>query len=264
MEKQVVLVEKEKDMREPHERIFDIIIKQDEVTWQSIILDLVRTEQMDPWDVNVSLLAKKYIEMLKQLKETSLRVSGKVLLAAAIMLKIKSQRLTGEDLDNLDRLFNAVEEDSQIMDDSNDNFMEKLNEGIRPLIPRMPQPRKRKVSIYDLMTALEKALEVKQRRVLASVPPTNVEIPKRRMDISKVIRDVYGRIKSYFTAGNEKMTFSYLVPSQTKHDKIYTFIPLLHLTTQRKIDLAQPEHFGEIFITLANVEQEVAKELGKS
>src|SRR3990167_7609821 len=104
MEKQGVLVEKPVDNREPHERIFDIIIKQDEVTWQAIILDLVRTEQMDPWDVNVSLLAKKYIEMLKQIKETNLRVSGKVLLAAAIMLKIKSQRLTGEDLDNLDRL----------------------------------------------------------------------------------------------------------------------------------------------------------------
>ena len=30
---------------------------------------------------------------------------------------------------------------------------------------------------------------------------------------------------------------------QSKEDKVYTFIPLLHLTTQRKIDLFQQKQF---------------------
>ena len=31
---------------------------------------------------------------------------------------------------------------------------------------------------------------------------------------------------------------------------MYTFIPLLHLSNENKVDLSQDEHFGEINITL--------------
>ena len=84
---------------EAHEKIFNVIFsKADEVTWQSIIYELVKSEQMDPWDIDISLLTQKYIEILRSLKEHDFRVSGKVLLAAAILLKIKSTKLVGEEL----------------------------------------------------------------------------------------------------------------------------------------------------------------------
>jgi len=69
----------------------------------------------------------------------------------------------------------------------------------------------------------------------------------------------------FFNVSNDsKLTFTQLLPpSGTKEDKIYTFIPLLHLTTQRKVDLSQKEHFGEIEIMLA-AKREVDKELDKS
>lgn len=50
------------------------------------------------------------------------------------------------------------------------------------------------------------------------------------------------------------------MPSQKKEDKIFTFIPLLHLTNQRKVNLEQKEHFGEIEIML-NTKKEVGEEL---
>ena len=85
------------------DRIFQLLFEEDDVTWQTIIYDLVRKEEMDPWDINVSLLTQKYIELIKKLKQTDFRVSGKVLLAAAILLKIKSNRLVGDDILELDR-----------------------------------------------------------------------------------------------------------------------------------------------------------------
>ncbi|MCK5282628.1 MAG: segregation/condensation protein A, partial [Nanoarchaeota archaeon] len=69
-------------------------------------------------------------------------------------------------------------------------------------------------------------------------------------DISEVIREMYIKIKTFFTTNNTRLTFSTLVPSETKEDKIYTFIPLLHLTNQRKIDIEQYQPFGEIEIIL--------------
>jgi len=145
------------------------------------------------------------------------------------------------------KLFSQTEEEDTGLFE--EEVLSQTKEEKYDLIPRTPQPRKRKVSIYDLVGALEKALDVKRRRVMASIPPTNVAIPTKKKDISKVIKDVYGRIKTFFYQGSKKrLTFSQLIPDDTKEGKVYTFIPLLHLTNQRKIDLEQYQHFGDIEI----------------
>ena len=247
---------------DPHERIFSILFsKADEITWQTIIFDLVKTEQMDPWDIDVSTLTQKYIDMLRTIKEHDFRVSGKVLLAAAILLKMKSNKLVGEDLSELDRLLMGVGEEMEELGFEETSTIEKLGE-ILTLIPRTPQPRKRKVSIFDLVEALERALEVKKRRLLHSIPPLNLEAPKKKKDVTEIIREVYGRIRGFFiTALSGKLTFSKLLPSESKEDKVHTFIPLLHLAQQNKIELVQEMPFGEIEILLKKKEerQEVAK-----
>ena len=65
--------------KEPHEQIFELLLDKDEITWQSIMQELIKSEQMDLWDINISLLTKKYIETIKKLKELDFRVSGKIL-----------------------------------------------------------------------------------------------------------------------------------------------------------------------------------------
>lgn len=236
------------------DKIFQLLVEEEDITWKDIILNLVRTNQMDPWDVNIGLLAKRYIQLLNKAKELDFKISGKVVLAAAILLRLKSKRLVGEDLDEFDRLLagNIVDEEqfygdlAAMRDASQIPEEEKIN-----LIPRTPQPRKRKVSVYDLVNALEKALEVKKRRIIKSIPTLEVEVPKKTTDIGLVIRQVYNKILDFFLANtSRKLTFSQLIPSDTKKDKILTFVPLLHLCNNRKIDIEQQEHFGEIGIRL--------------
>jgi len=236
--------------QDPHDRIFEIIYsKADEITWQGILYGLVRTERMDPWEIDVSLIAQKYLEIIRKLKEHDFRVSGKMVLAAAILLKLKSTRLVGEDITEFDRLISgANEEDAdELVEDG--PLIPKLDE-VPTLIPRTPQPRKRKVSIYDLVKALERALEVKKRRVLNSIPPTNLAIPKKTFDITDAIKNVYGRIKAFFTNGLKVVTFNQLLPSESKKDKVRTFIPLLHLAQQDKIEMEQDTPFGEVRISV--------------
>ena len=240
------------------QRIFQILFEEDEITWQSIIYRLIKEENMNPWDVDISLLTKKYIKMLQKLKEMDFRISGKVLLAAAILLKIKSDRLVGEDLGELDRLIASAE---AYGDEFGDEFYEQLErefdelssgaEVVRPkLIPKTPQPRTRKVSIYDLIEALNVALEVKRRRVLRTMPAKKIEIPEKSRDVTEVIKEVYEKIVNLFSNGTKKLFFTQLIPSESKEDKVLTFIPLLHLTNQHKIDLNQTQHFGPIEIAL--------------
>ena len=73
-----------------HERVLDLLLKESEITWQTILGDLVKSGEINPWDVNISELAKKYLEIIKKMQESNLFISGKVLLASAILLKIKS------------------------------------------------------------------------------------------------------------------------------------------------------------------------------
>ncbi len=241
-----------------NERIFQILYNTDEVTWQTLLYELIKKEGMNPWDINIRLLTKKYIETIKKLKDLDFRISGKVLLAAAILLKIKSNRLLNEDLSEFDRLLTQPEED--LLEEIDLEEPRVYGEEKQPLIPRTPQPRKRKVSVFDLVKALEKALEVKKRRVLNSIPPMNVKIPEKNKDITQIIREVYSKIISFFTRNKQnRLTFSQLAPSNTKEDKIYTFIPLLHLTAQGKVNLDQKEHFGEIGIML-NAKKDVGME----
>jgi segregation and condensation protein A len=239
------------------EKIFELLFDKDEITWQSIILNLIKTEEIDPWDVDISLLSKKYLEMLKKLKDLDFRISGKVVLAAAILLRIKSNRLVGEDINELDKMMSG-----QDLEDLQDEFYDELQSEFdaaqgsvvvdTPLLkPKTPQPRKRKVSVYDLMDALQKALEVKKRRVIRSIPAARPEVPKKKVEITSIIKTVYGNIVGFFFKNKgKKLTFTQLIPSGSKEDKVLTFIPLLHLTNQRKIELYQKEHFGDIEIML--------------
>ncbi len=253
------------------EQIFDMLLKEDEITWQTIIYDLVKSHQMDPWDVDISMLTKQYISILKKLKEMDCRISGKVLLAAAILLKIKSKRLIDDDLGNLDRLISSINqaEDEAFYDDLEaELFSRRMNgdESNKPkLIPRTPQPRKRKVSIFDLMEALEQALEVKKRRVIRSMPPSKVMVPKKGVDLTHVMKQVYSKIISVVSANgsNARITFTNIIPSDTKEGKVLTFIPLLHLTNQRKVDIFQEQHAGEIEIELLKkmTQKQIDKEL---
>jgi segregation and condensation protein A len=250
------------------EDLFALLFDKDEVTWQTMLYELVRSEQMDPWDINISLLAQRFLDMVHQFKQMDFRLPGKIILAAAILLRIKSNRLLEEDLSNLDRLIDPPEEDESLLGNLTDDRFAGEREALKrvSLIPRTPQPRKRKVSIYDLVDALQRAMEVKKRRVMRDIPSIEVEIPKKKIDINAMIHSMHGRIKSFFSKNDSKLTFSKLIPSDSKHDKVYTFIPLLHLENQRKIDLIQYRHFGEIEIEMLkqSVSKEVDKEIGIS
>tara|TARA_Y100000310_G_C20573488_1_gene759262 strand:- start:236 stop:1027 length:792 start_codon:yes stop_codon:yes gene_type:complete len=257
----------QKTQQNHQKQIFELLFDNDEVTWKSIIFELIRTEEIDPWNVDISLLAKKYIATLKKLKEMNSMVSGKVLLAAAILLRIKSNRLVGRDLDELDRLISSGEEAGEegFLEDyepGQEDYLSQRKRDIPYLIPRTPQPRKRKVSIYDLMNALQKALEVKKRRVINSIPIGSLKAPEKGTDISQVIQQLYFKIKNLFSGGNKQLVFSNLIPSDKKEDKVLTFIPLLHLTNQRKIDLFQSQHFEDIQVSLLSTKKELDKELG--
>lgn len=231
------------------DQLYDMLLQKDEITWQTIIYDLVKSEQMDPWDIDISLLSQRYIETVNKLQEMNFFISGKILLAAALLLKIKSNKLLNEDLLSFDQ-FLFAQEDDQIEDLHDYEPIDRKNIKLPKLTIKTPQARKRKVSVTDLINALQKALSINQRKVLRKLKEQSFiapSVPEKKVDISKLIKDLYDKILTLFQK-QDKVTFSHLIPSTRKEDKIMTILPLLHLDTQQKINLKQDEHFGEIEI----------------
>lgn len=229
------------------QRIYDLIFKSDEVTWQALLLDVVKTQDMDPWNIDVSELATQYIETLQKMQGMDLRISGKVILAAALLLKFKSDFLMENDMLNFDKLMHPEDYTEDALYEGSAQQIERPDPNDLRLIPKTPQPRKRKVSIYELVEALKQALEVKKRRreILAAV---NIPLPEKKVDISVIIHQLYENI-CRFLGNKEYITFSELVPVHDKKAVVTAFLPLLHLTNERKIDLSQQVHFGEIEIS---------------
>ena len=243
-----------------YDKLMSILMDQDEITWKSLIYDLIKTEQMDPWNIDISNLTGRYIEVVKKISELNLRVSGKVLLAAAILLRIKSTRLIGADLMEFDRLLASRDDVDDLYDSDDEGLPEDMRgmsleqaEREMKLIPRTPQPRKRKVSVFDLVDALAIALNVTKRRVLRTVPEIKFSAPEKKVDISQLMEEIYFKVCEFFVSRAENgLTFNNLCPSENKEDKVLTFIPLLHLSNSRKIDLSQKQQFGDINIHLVN------------
>lgn len=247
-----------------HDQVMGILFDSDEITWQSMIYELVSNEQMDPWDVDVSLLSQKFLDKLRKFKEMDLKVSGKVLLAAAILLRVKSTRFMNEDISALDSLIaSANEPEEEFFEDlvGYDGESGAVNLDDKPQIyPRTPQPRKRKVSVFDLVNALEKALNVfKRRPPKLKEPNQRIMVPQKGRDISMVIREVHTKITRHFESKGKKapkLMFNHLLNDDSKEEKIFTFIPLLHLDNQRKIDVSQKFHFGDISIDLLDSKEQ--------
>lgn len=232
------------------DQIYDMLMKRDEITWQSLIYELVRSEQMNPWDIDVGLLARRYLETLKKMKEMNFFISGKVVLASAILLKIKSYKLVEEDISNLDSILFKNENEYDVDLTEEETYEEKEDLKV-DLVLKTPHSRKRKVGIDDLIGALEKALEVDKRRIVRRMreKEIDVEIPEKKIDISKLIKNIFDRIKNALSK-KEVVMFSELVEDNKRENKIATFIPLIYLSNQQKVDLNQKEHFSDIEITL--------------
>ncbi|MFT4309821.1 MAG: segregation/condensation protein A [Candidatus Woesearchaeota archaeon] len=235
------------------QQILTILFEQDEVTWREVLMNLVKTNQIDPWDVDIRLLTKEYLKLIRKLKALDFRVSGKVILAAALLLRIKSERLLEEDIMNFDSLMQSVDEAE--IDDFYDSMEEQYNvttedDDIPKLIPRTPQMKKRRVSIYDLIEALEVVLEQPvQRRVFVRDTKAQITLPDIKVDIGKLIDTMSASLNKMFKK-KKQIAFTDLVRGNTKEDRVYTIIPLLHLANieHRAIDLSQEKNFAEIYV----------------
>jgi len=231
------------------EQIHDLLFGK-ELSWQEIIYDLINTEQLDPWDIDIIILTDRYLAKIEKLEQADFFISSKVLLAAALLLRIKSKILKNKYIKSIDNiLFGKKEEPKYSIEKI------ELNEEIPELVPRSPIPRLRQVTLPELMEALNKAITTENRRIRKKITDKNalreigIALPKKRISIKDKIKEIYNKLFTHFKENKEQKKISYSeFTNNNREEKIISFSPLLHLEHQKKVWMEQNNHFEEIYI----------------
>ena len=191
------------------EQIHDLLFNR-ELGWQEIIYDLINTEQLDPWNIDIILLSNKYLERIQNYEKDDFFVSSKVLLAAALLLRIKSEILLSKYIKSIDEILFGSKEKKPFIQERIE-----LDEDIPELIPSSPLPRFRKVTLKELMEALGKAITTENRRIKReivnknAIRETGIALPKRKYSIKDKIREIYAKLSEYFARNKEQKKISF-------------------------------------------------------
>lgn len=242
--------EKEQKNSVKQEQIHDLLFNR-ELGWQEIIYDLINTEQLDPWDIDIIILSDKYLEKISTIEEADFFVSSKVLLAASLLLRIKSEILLNQYIKSIDEiLFGKKEQPKYSLERI------ELDENIPELIPRSPLPRFKKVTLKELMESLNKAIITENRRIKKEIISKNTlressfSLPKRKFSIKNKIKEVFRNLTDKFKETDKnKITYDEFI-NNNKEEKIVSFLPLLYLEEQKKVWLEQKAPFESIYIWL--------------
>ncbi|MDE1761571.1 MAG: segregation/condensation protein A [Candidatus Micrarchaeota archaeon] len=205
-----------------------------EATWKDILIDLAHRHKFDPWNVDIVVVVDRYIDAVKGMKVLDLRVPANIILAAAILLRLKSEMLNFEEP--------AADEGSH---------EERPIVNVDQLSFRLRIPPRRKITLTELISALEEAMKLKEvREAVEKQAPLPVPISINPIDIEAEIEGVYQQVKKSVDKSN-MTTFSILSKGRQLEDALLgLFIPLLFLSHKKKVTLIQERFFDEIIIAL--------------
>lgn len=198
-------------------------------TWREFLMDLVESEEMDPWSIDIIQVADKCLERVRKLESMDLRLPANVILASSLLLRFKAEALQWKPEEPEDF---TVDEPQMI-----------IQEDIPELVVKPNLPRPRHVTLDELMSAVESVMKEGRRvqRIISAPVALNVELPQKTM--GQRIGDVFEKAHALKDADN-LVLFSELSEGRT----VEHLIPILHLVNSQKVDAWQDEVFGEIFV----------------
>ncbi|MGV8142793.1 MAG: segregation/condensation protein A [Candidatus Pacearchaeota archaeon] len=242
------------------EQIQELLFNEN-LSWMALIYDLINSEQLDPWDIDLSVLAQKYLVKIRELEEANFVISSKVLLAASLLLRLKSELLLNRDLQSIDDILYGKKEERVYSQERIE-----LDEDIPGLVPRTPLPRHKKVTLQELIKALSHAISTENRRIKRVLVlkqhelEAHIPLQRRFYNLQEKITGVYSRLKEIFSKSDERVALSQL-STVAYEDRLMTFVSLLHLDNQQKIWLEQDGHFEEIWVLLKEIYETKNKDL---
>ncbi len=233
-----------------------------------MLVDMAKQGKIDPWNVDVVEVADKFLKELEEAKKLDLRISGRVLLYAAILVRMKAEILAeeaieDETIENVERkeknyidevvVNEVIYDETTIYDTYEPSFDDFEEDEIISYLLTPSRKVRRFTTLKDLLAELKKA-EVKKRSKSGKKTEREkfekqiLETPHEE-DIEDTIKRVEKELVRIF---NEKgiTMFSELAKGREKSEVLSYYISLLYLSFRKKIELEQKNIYEDDIIIL--------------
>jgi len=234
-----------------------------------ILVSMAKTGKVNPWNIDIVDITDKYLSQMFQMKAQNLRVTGRTLLFAAVLLKLKSNILENIDVNE----FEGVNKDFNEFDMNDDFEPEYENDyntnnvvSIDEVLQRRTSVRlnrNRVVTLKDLIRQLEfyemidkkqsikNAHERAKRRVRSYANLSSEDIINLAHD--EYIEDGVQRLREnlehiFKNGGRVELNELTLLGM----DKISAYIALLFLSADSDYELEQDEFYADLYVVKGN------------
>ncbi len=224
-----------------------------------LLLHLIRKEEVDIYEVNLTKIATEFIDYLNLMRELDLDVAGEFVVMAATLMLIKSRELLprdqrpegqGAEEDDLQdprwELIRQLVEYRKFKDVA--GRMQELEFRAENTYPRVPgrvelpedrEPRRSEATLFDLLAAVNAVM-----KRFADRAGEARDVFQDRWTVSEKIELLLARVREH-----SKVRFSDLFEAATSRTEVVvTFLAVLELMRLRMIVASQSEDFAEIEI----------------
>ncbi|MCS7144107.1 MAG: segregation/condensation protein A [Archaeoglobaceae archaeon] len=205
---------------------------------------MARKGEIDPWNIDVIDVTDKFLKRLEEAKKLDLRISGRVLLYAAILVRMKADAITPQPPPSED------ESDVEIIEweelDSEEIDEVKLED-----VLRAQRRRIRKINtLRDLIEELRKAEAIERRRKKKSRDAVDLDVITS-IPHDESMEDRIRQVEENLMRLLQKKDFITLFSIVgTRDELIDYYTSLLHLVLRKKFQISQKEIYEDIEIRL--------------
>ena len=218
-----------------------------------LLLHLIKSNKMDIYNIDISVITKEYIDYLDKNK-FSIDEYSKYLVMASELIHLKSKTLLNETLEEDEEYeFNSPEDltnrllEYQKIKDITTEFKdleEKRSEVYTKLPSNLNEYNENNIlnsdiGLNDLLNAFE--LYLKRQKLNE---PVSTKITKKELSVEKRTELIRNKLK--ITKG--KIKFLELFDDISKPYVVVTFLSILNMTKNGEIKITQKNNFSDIYI----------------
>lgn len=221
----------------------------------ALVFELVVTQKMNPWDINLIEFSKMYLGRVKKASELNLIIAGKIVYMAWEILKLQSEQVLQrvDRPEQVDMMFEGWNPDNlDLFVDPFDlgNGEQMLHSEEAPIDEKVRRKAQRPVTLIDLLDAFEEAKkesDIRQElaKFMVKYKRPDFDDKCHKENLEDDIAAVWERIQKCGT-GSVPVCDLY---ATGKEDRVKVFISILFLARMGKIHIWQDKlPYGEIFL----------------
>src|SRR6516164_2652599 len=219
-----------------------------------LLLDLIKKQEMNIHDIQISTITSQYLDYLHQLEVQNVDVSSEFIYMAATLIYIKSKMLLPPDP------FASAEEQAE---DPREELVQRLieHEKFKNAAQLLYQKQQIEENVWskpdkslyndegtegELVVSLVDLVRVFQQVLERKKEVTRIELQHEQFTVAQMIAQLRGQILSSDDSSVHLVRFFEACPS--RHAMIVAFLAVLEMVKLQAVSIVQEKQFGEILL----------------